>query len=321
LDVCVKKGLRKGTIIHVRGVMYRIMKSAWRDDLVPGNVVEKVELPKMREPKKERAILTDDEIARYLGCPTVDLELRMMSLASRVEGGMRLGDVNRWDWAMIDRVHFAECIVPRAKTNRPQHLDMPEVLGAVLRQRWEEQGRPETGPVFPVRRGDRAGEFRKARGASCARRLRRDLLRAGVKRHACTRPADEKPVNVGEACCPKMSKDPLYTETAVSRRVDFHSFRRAFSTALAMAGVNSQQAMRLASHSDEKTHMRYVMTTAAMKEIPAAAVPKLPIGLLRQKQQIATIDSGSVQKTPLFRRARTDSNGRPPDSKSDALSS
>src|SRR6266536_6253062 len=159
LDVCVKKGLRKGTIIHVRGVMYRIMKSAWRDDLVPGNVVEKVELPKMREPKKERAILTDDEIARYLGCPTVDLELRMMSLASRVEGGMRLGDVNRWDWAMIDRVHFAECIVPRAKTNRPQHLDMPEVLGAVLRQRWEEQGRPETGPVFPVRRGDRAGEF------------------------------------------------------------------------------------------------------------------------------------------------------------------
>jgi integrase len=137
LDACVKKGLRKGTLIHVRGVMYRVMKAAWRDDLVPGNVVEKVEIPKLREPKKERAILTDDEVARYLACPNVDLELRLMSLASRVEGGMRLGDVNRWDWAMIDRVHFAECIVPRAKTNRPQHLAMPAVLGTVLRDRWQ----------------------------------------------------------------------------------------------------------------------------------------------------------------------------------------
>ncbi len=69
-----------------------------------------------------------------------------------------------------------------------------------------------------------------------------------------------------------MAHDPLYTETAVSRRVDFHSFRRGFSTALANAGINSQQAMRLASHADEKTHMRYVMTTPAMMQIPAAAV-------------------------------------------------
>jgi hypothetical protein len=30
--------------------------------------------------------------------------------------------------------------------------------------------------------------------------------------------------------------------------------------------------MRLASHSDEKTHMRYVMTTPAMKQIPEAAI-------------------------------------------------
>src|SRR5437870_1740620 len=86
-----------------------------------------------RQRKGARAILTVGEIVRYLDCRSVDLELCMMSLAARVEGGMGLGDVNRWDWAMIDRVHFAECIVSRAKTNQPQHLTVPQVLGVVLR--------------------------------------------------------------------------------------------------------------------------------------------------------------------------------------------
>jgi hypothetical protein len=91
------------------------------------------------------------------------------------------------------------------------------------------------------------------------------------------------PVKVGEHCCDNAELDPLFKETAVTKPVDFHSFRRAFSTALADAGVNAQLAMRLASHSDERTHMRYVMTTPAMKAIPDAAVPRLPLGLLHQQ--------------------------------------
>jgi integrase len=73
--------------------------------------------------------------------------------------------------------------------------------------------------------------------------------------------------------------DPLYHETATTLPVDFHSFRRAFNTALAEAGVNVQQAMSLASHSDARTHMRYVMKTAAMRSIPEAAIPRLPVQL------------------------------------------
>jgi len=97
-----------------------------------------------------------------------------------------------------------------------------------------------------------------------------------------------------------LAHDPLYTETAVSRRVDFHSFRRAFSTALATAGINAQQAMRLASHSDEKTHMRYVMTTPEMKQIPEAVAPKLPLRLLSQKKQAATFASTGAPETPAI---------------------
>jgi hypothetical protein len=69
--------------------------------------------------------------------------------------------------------------------------------------------------------------------------------------------------------------DPIYFDTLVSRRVDFHSFRRAYNTALAGAGVNVQTAMGLASHSDPKTHMRYVMAAEAARPVPLAALPTI----------------------------------------------
>jgi len=50
--------------------------------------------------------------------------------------------------------------------------------------------------------------------------------------------------------------------------VDWHSFRRAFATSLAEAGVNEQRAMLLTSHSDSKVHARYVQETQAMQVIP-----------------------------------------------------
>ena len=35
---------------------------------------------------------------------------------------MRTGDLHSWDWTMIDRVHFEQCTIPRAKTGTPQVL-------------------------------------------------------------------------------------------------------------------------------------------------------------------------------------------------------
>lgn len=57
--------------------------------------------------------------------------------------------------------------------------------------------------------------------------------------------------------------------------MDFHSFRRAFASALAEAGVNVQHAMHLTAHSDPRVHARYVMDTVAMRTIPEAALPRL----------------------------------------------
>ena len=42
-----------------------------------------------------------------------------------------------------------------------------------------------------------------------------------------------------------------------------------------------QKAMRLAGHTDPKTHMRYVMQAASMAQIPEAALPQLPASMAR----------------------------------------
>ena len=126
--------------------------------------------------------------------------------------------------------------------------------------------------MFPVTRGPRKGEARLERGVSFADRLRRALMLAGVKRHACKHP-DVRPTET-TACCPEFASDPLYKETAWSLPVDFHSFRRAFSTGLAEAGVNAQQAMVLAGHADPRAHALYIMKTEKLARIPEAALPQ-----------------------------------------------
>ncbi len=324
IDEAAAKGLAHGSLGHLKRLLTRVFKSARRAEIITGNPAEFVELPKRRGIRKERAILTDHEIAIFMACPDVDLELRIISLVARTEGGMRTGDINAWDWSMIDRVHFEQCVIPRAKTGAPQMLEIPEVLRSILQDWWTSKGCPEAGPVFPVRTGPARGGFKRRRGMSYALRLRRGLLRAGVKRHKCTRPSDAKTLKIDEPCCPAYSVDPLYSETATTRPVDFHSFRRAFNTALAEAGVNVQQAMHLAGHSDAKTHMRYVMQTDAMKRIPAAALPQLPPGVVivlprRVDDSVGPSNDVGAQvgdTTSDSQYARSDSNGRHSASKS-----
>lgn len=291
LHLSVAAGRSRETERKIRGVMDRVFKQAVCDGKATENPV--AALPRRKRGgksavgniKKRRTILTDEEIAVYLACGRVDAELQLMSLVARVEGGMRTGDVNRWDWAHIATTDFASCVVPRAKTDDPQVLEIPEVLRARLRARWEAAGRPVTGPVFPARRGANKGGFRATRGISFAARLRRDLEKAGLTRHE------------------------LFHETATTLPVDFHSFRRAFNTALAVSGVNVQTAMRLAGHADERTHMRYVMDAPALRHIPAAVIPVLYSG---------TGGDDSIRQIVKTRRATQDSNLRPSAPEGDA---
>jgi len=283
LEDALARGLKRESLRHIRSLLSRIFKAAWRDELIEANPVDRVEVPKVREIVKQRTILTDDEFARFMAAD-IDLEIRMMGLVARVLGGMRTSDIVAWDWSMIDRVHFAEAFIPRSKTGAPDRLEVPEAVRPFLRLRWEQYGCPEAGPVFPVEIGRRAGEPRKQRAQSFAKRLRRNLFKAGIVRAKPVLAPYVAPgtrTDLGFKSKQAMRlvpnpADPLYHETATTLPVDFHSFRRAFSTALAEAGVNVQQAMRLAHHTDAKVHMRYVGQTAAMRRIPDAAIPPVP---------------------------------------------
>ncbi len=222
--------------------------TAWDAELIESNPVDRAKVPRMREGnKRQRMILTDDEFVRFMASDRADLQIKLMSLVSRTLGGMRTGDVIAWDWSMIDRAHFAECFIPREKTKTPDRLEVPAMVRPFLHAKWQAMGEPESGPVFPVERGQRAGEARKPRAQSFAGRLRRNLLAAGIVRMP---PVEvRKTIKVGQKRTPREvvqlapnPRDPLYNDTTTTLRVDFHSFRRAFSTALAEADVNVQQA-------------------------------------------------------------------------------
>jgi integrase len=284
--------------------MFRTMRAAWEEELIDENPVARVRVPRMAEVKRARMILTDDEIARYIASPNAKrVDMKVMSLASRTEGGMRTGDLTRWDWTMIDRDGFAECTIPRAKKGLPQQLEIPEVLRPFLRAWWEGHKSPNAGPVFPGLRGRHRGTARADRGTSFAGVLRRELLRAGIVRHDCDGSCSRKD---SPTPCPNFASDPLYNDTPTTQRVDFHSFRRAFNTALAEAGVNVQQAMHLAGHSDPKVHAMYVMSTRRMQQIPAAALPQLPAG----SATVVTHPDGPANDASVFQRRGSDSNRR-----------
>jgi integrase len=286
LDEAIAQGRKRATVAHIHGVLRRVFSSALADELVEHNPAAAVRVPKMRAVRKERAILTDTELGKFIACGGVDLELRMLSLVARCEGGMRTGDLHRWDWSQIDRVSFTECIVPRAKTGTPQVLAIPGTLAPFLRAWWERGGRPESGPVFPARTGKRAGQEKRPL-TSYATRLRRGLL--CVRACNACRPSRSPRRTQGRAPISASTRqgkiapnprDPLYFETATTLPVDFHSFRRAFASALAEAGVNVQHAMHLTAHSDPRVLARYVMRTTAMRLIPEAVIPRLEARVL-----------------------------------------
>jgi integrase len=212
-----------------------------------GEPVGRVQLPKMREMRKERVTLVDEELTQLVTADQVDAELKMLSVCSRVLGGMRAGDLDQLVWEKLDPPNFTEVGVPRSKTKTPQRLGVPEEVRPIIKAWWEQHGSPTTGPVFPSRRGDRKG-LAKVSGSSYARRLRKELRRAGL-----TRPE-------------------LFTKTSSTLPVDFHSFRRSFVGALSSAGVNLQRSMKLSGHTSAQTHAGYIV---GVQQIPRAIIPAI----------------------------------------------
>ena len=272
LEQAVSLGLRRKSVQEIRSLLKRMFDMVWREEFIRENPVMRTCVPEIRETKKQRAILTDKEFYQFMESPKVDSEIKLLSIFSRTLGGMRASELIRWDWSMIITKSFPAVVIVRTKTNSHTDIIVPDEVIPYLLARWNSMGRPTSGSVFPVERGKRAGERRASRGVSFAKRLRGGFIKAGIFR--------EKPIQIqhadGSVEFVPNPLDPLYFETDTTLPVDFHSWRRGFSTGLAGANVNAQHSMYLSSHTDLKVHLSYVMRTIAMMTIPKGALPPIP---------------------------------------------
>lgn len=278
LDFAKAQGKARQTVAHVRQAIRLVFEALKREGAVKVNPCDDAAMP--RFPKvatKETAVLTDAELLVYLAYQHPEkrrqlavLERQTMSVISRCFGGLRTNDLHKLTWQAfeIGAGEFARGWAPRVKTRRPQLLEVPTVLRPFLRDWWERQGRPTTGPVFPALRGRRAGE---AKGkVSHAQALRRDLRRAfGIE----TWNAEKRRYELTRALTPREVE--LFEPTEHTEPADFHSWRRAFTQALANAAVNVQTSAALAGHASLSAHARYLANSGKARAIPEAALPDI----------------------------------------------
>jgi integrase len=276
LDYCKARGKSRQTVAHLRQAVRIVFDALRREGEIATNPVDDAAMPRFRsEVRKERAVLTDEELVTYLAFvhPLKQHEMpvrerQTMACVARCFGGLRTGDLHGLDWSAFDVAQgaFEWGWAPRLKTKRPQLLEVPAMLRGILRDWWERHGRPSAGPVFPSRRGRRAGATKGK--TSHALSFRRDLRRAfGVEGWNAEagefQPARELTRRERE----------LFEESDYTRPVDFHSWRRAFTQALADADVNAQQSSALAGHASLSAHARYLASSGKLRKVPSAALP------------------------------------------------
>ena len=268
-----------GTLKHVLNCISVVLDDLHRKELVEGNVARLAKIPKRRAAFKERAVLTDFELARYLAWQHPDavaqvgvLERQTMACMSRLFGGVRTGDLHSMTWATFDTANgrFEWGYAPRSKTRHPQRLTIDEMLRPILRRWWEANGSPRKGLVFPVLRDGAHSKVEKKgekHEVSHAFPFRRDLRRAfGIDKL--------EPVMIKQQNGRMMTSYQWVQARELTPRevelfegsghilpVDFHSWRRAYCQALADAGVNAQLAKTLAGHASEAAHEKYLRTS------------------------------------------------------------
>jgi site-specific recombinase XerC len=101
-----EQGKSHKSLVHLRRVMNLIFGLLWQDEEIRENPVARVKVPKVETDKRERSVLTDAELVRYLGWQHPEehhgmavLERQTMACISRCFGGLRTGDMHALRWS------------------------------------------------------------------------------------------------------------------------------------------------------------------------------------------------------------------------------
>jgi integrase len=303
LDAVKASGVDRGSVDVARQHMAAVFKQLKREGAITVNPVDGATMPAFASKvKRERAVLTDAELAVYLawqhpkpGRRMGVLERQIMSCISRCFGGVRTGDLHamRWEAFDVEQGAFEWGYAPRQKKRRPQLLEVPAMLRPMLRQWWNLAGKPQTGLMFPVRRencsNNRAGLERL--NVSHAKAFRRDLARAFDAAAL---------VDPGTAAPRRGSRRwrEVFAETEVTRPVDFHSWRRSYCQALDDAGASPQQAAALAGHENLSVHAVYLRNAGKIRRMPENALPKLAEGEKALGKGTVQPDAEGIERAP-----------------------
>src|SRR5262249_35474381 len=110
LDECKAAGKSRQTTAHLKMDLVNVFAMLKREGAIGVNPAEAAELPKFPGGVvKERAVLTDDELARYLAWEHPQarhreavLERQTMACVARMFGGLRTGDLHALKWEALD---------------------------------------------------------------------------------------------------------------------------------------------------------------------------------------------------------------------------
>jgi hypothetical protein len=287
LDAMVPRGYSSAYVLSMRVDISCILGVLCREGAVAHNCALGVKLPPHasdNDDDREPVQLTDEEILQLQRERGFKRELDIMVLHARQLAGHRTSCLHAEDWSDWDLVHWKTVKVRRPKTDDGRRMKeragrrrgrrayekvlhaIPSVVVGPTQAWWHAQGCPKKGPVFPVRKGPKAGE-RKGDNISYAKALRKAAWEAGLRR-----PLPGYAEAIGDD---RKKFCALQTATAESLPLDFHSLRRAFITACASAGMTLQDSMDASGHSVASTHHGY--RGPRLLAVPAAAIPGEPV--------------------------------------------
>ncbi len=293
LDRMPALGKLKGTIAYVRTDVSQVFEQLIREDVRTDNPADGLRLPKAAvEDGRLRTVPTDEEFLRFREKRGFETELDIACFLCRDTAGQRTSDLLEARW---DHFDFARGTVRvrrpktdtegklvttrRAKSYELVEHVLDESVARVLEAYWKRQGAPKAGPLFTVqhstkqatvrrkdgstyeRQANHLGGAKRRQGASFGPALRRAFWQAGIYR----------PLPGFDPAAPDRKLCRFQTDTETSRRLDFHSLRRAFVTALKHAQTPLADVLALAGHTQLATSSRY--DTARQVRMPEGALP------------------------------------------------